>query len=321
MPIGEIVVIVLGLTLFETITSIDNAVVNADILGTMSYRWRKWFLFYGILFAVFVVRGALPLLIVKLSTPGLSFVEVFTATFTSGGVAKDAIEHQAPILLAGGGLFLVFLFLHWLFIEDKKYAFFLERHIHQRLFFWFYAIVSTLLFVVVWLSIRTNPSAAVGAVAGSTVFFIVSGFRKNAEETEKRLVSGHLTDISKVLYLELIDMTFSIDGVLGAFAFTISVPLILLGNGIGAFLVRYLTVRGIKTVKKYAYLKNGAMYSVGLLGTIMIFESFGHDVYTWLPPLLTFLLVGFFFLLSKREVEIKERAATGTPLLRHDRPR
>jgi len=60
------------------------------------------------------------------------------------------------------------------------------------------------------------------------------------------LLHGHLSDISKVLYLEMIDATFSMDGVLGAFAFTVSVPLILIGNGLGALVVRYLTVRGVK---------------------------------------------------------------------------
>lgn len=83
-----------------------------------------------------------------------------------------------------------------------------------------------------------------------------------------------MTDISKIMYLEVIDMTFSIDGVLGAFAFTLSVPLILLGNGIGAFVVRELTLHNIERVKKYIYLKNGAMYSIGILGTVMMLHSF-----------------------------------------------
>ena len=92
---------------------------------------------------------------------------------------------------------------------------------------------------------------------------------------------------------------------MGAFALTISVPLIILGNGLGAFIVRELTVKGIDRISKYAYLKNGAMYSVGLLGVIMILESFGHHVYTWMPPLITLLIVGLFFYLSARELKAK----------------
>jgi hypothetical protein len=102
----------------------------------------------------------------------------------------------------------------------------------------------------------------------------------------------------------MIDTSFSIDGVLGAFDFTLSVPLIILGNGLGAFVVRWFTIHGTKTIKRYAYLKNGAMYSIGFLGLIMILESLGAHVYSFMPPLITFLVVGLFFYLSKKELEI-----------------
>ncbi|MEK7187111.1 MAG: DUF475 domain-containing protein [Patescibacteria group bacterium] len=307
MSLSDAIVIILGLTLFETISSIDNAVINADVLSTMSKKWRRWFLFYGIIFAVFIVRGFLPLLIIYFSSPGIGIFEAFTATFSSNEATIEVIERQAPILLAGGGIFLLFLFAHWLFMESKKYAFFLERHIHSHFSFWFYAFASILLLIVVWGTIEVNPLIALGAVAGSTAFFIVNGFKRNAEEKEKELQSGKMTDISKILYLELIDTTFSIDGVLGAFAFTLSIPLILIGNGLGAFLVRYFTVHGVSTVKKYAYLKNGAMYSIGFLGLIMLFESFGMHVYPWVSPLITLLVVGLFVYLSKREINMRAR--------------
>ena len=121
---------------------------------------------------------------------------------------------------------------------------------------------------------------AFGAVVGSSAFFITHGFKRYAEEQEARLLSGeaHMSDIGKILYLEVIDLTFSIDGVVGAFAFTLSVPLILLGNGIGAIVVRQLTVYGVDRIKKYVYLKNGAMYSVFVLGCVMIAHGFGIHI-------------------------------------------
>lgn len=306
MNIAGIFAVVLGLTLFEIVSSIDNAVINADVLSTMSARARRWFLLYGIIIAVFVVRGLLPLLIVFFSAPELGFVGALTATFSSDPLVRETIERQAPVLLAGGGLYLVLLFLHWLFVEEKEYAFFIERHIHQKMYFWFYAVASAVLLAVVWLTIRVNPLIAMGAVVGSTAFFIANGFKHNAEETEKRLVSGGISDISKIVYLEIIDTTFSIDGVLGAFAFTMSVPLILLGNGLGAFVVRYITVHGIATVKKYRYLKNGAMYSVAALGVIMVLESLHIGVYELLPPVITVGVIGLFFWLSLRELRSKK---------------
>ena len=305
MTFSDGIVIVIGLMLFETISSIDNAVINADVLDTVSTKARRWFLVYGIFIAVFVVRGLLPLIIVYLSNPSLGFVQSLTATFSSDASIRDIIEHSKPILLAGGGIYLVFLFFHWLFLEPKQYAFFLESYVHKNLSLWFYSIISLFLLVVVWITIHINPMVALSAVVGSSVFFITAGFKQNAEAKEKEIEHGHLSDISKIIYLEIIDTTFSIDGVLGAFAFTISVPLILIGNGLGAFIVRYITVHGTKTVKKYRYLKNGAMYSIGILGLIMLAESLGIETRTWISPTITVIVVGIFLWLSVKELRVE----------------
>ena len=312
MPLLAGLFTVIGLVLFEIISSVDNAVVNADVLTTMSKRARKWFLTYGIFFAVFLVRGLLPLLIVYFSSPDLGLTGAFTATFSSDPHVKEIIERSQPILLAGGGLYLIIVFLHWLFIETKEYAFFLEEHIHRRLFFWFYAAVSLLLLAIVWTTVRTTPYVAVGAVVGSTAFFLTNGFKRNAEEKEKQLVSRTMSDVSKIIYLEIIDTTFSIDGVLGAFAFTLSVPLIILGNGLGAVIVRWVTIRATATVKKYRYLKNGAMYSIGILGCVMLAESFRVHVSSWVSPAITIIIVSVFLWLSTKELQRAGKRRVGS---------
>jgi hypothetical protein len=144
---------------------------------------------------------------------------------------------------------------------------------------------------------------ALGAVIGSTAFFITHGFKQNAEMHEKQLMgSTSMSDWSKILYLEVIDATFSIDGVVGAFAFTLSVPLILIGNGIGAFVVRELTLSNIDRIKKYIHLKNGAMYSIFVLGIIMVFDSFGTKIPQWLSPVVTITVIGFFFYKSRKSL-------------------
>jgi hypothetical protein len=114
-----------------------------------------------------------------------------------------------------------------------------------------------------------------------------------------------MSDWSKILYLEAIDACFSIDGVLGAFAFTLSVPLILIGNGIGAVVVRQLTVGNIENVKKFVFLKNAAMYSIFFLGLIMISDSFGIHVPVWLSPVITFVIIGYFVLKSIKLIKLK----------------
>lgn len=306
MNFASIFLTVAGLSLFEIISSIDNAIINAEVLHTMGEKAKRWFLLWGILFAVFVVRGALPWLIVYAVNPSLGPIGALTATFSGDPKVHEAVEASAPILLAGGGTFLVFLFFHWLFLEAKTYGIRGEKFFHEQ-GVWFYAVVSILLCVIVWYALRINPVMAFGAVVGSTAFFITHGFKQNAElaETQLRSGSSSMGDIAKILYLEIIDMTFSIDGVLGAFAFTLSVPLILLGNGLGAIMVRQITMGNIERIKKFVYLKNGAMYSVLVLGMIMLLDAFEFHVPEWMSPLATFVVVGYFWWKSAVHVKLK----------------
>ncbi|WP_048067310.1 DUF475 domain-containing protein [Methanospirillum hungatei] len=308
MELFTIILTIIGLCMFEIICSIDNAIINAEVLGSMQPKYRRWFLLWGILFAVFLVRGLLPLLLVWFSTPELTLWEAFTAMFSDNPDIKEAIETSSPILLIGGGTFLIFLFFHWLFLEEKHFGLPGERYFFSK-GVWFYAVVSILLMAIVWFAIEKNAMMAFGAVVGSTAFFIVHGFRQNAELQEQKLINGDMSDISKILYLEVIDATFSIDGVLGAFAFTMSVPLILIGNALGAIAVRQITVGNIDRIKKYRFLKNGAMYSILCLGIIMLIDSFGFHIPEFVSPVITFTVVGLFYMKSVREAGSKTESA------------
>lgn len=305
MDLFAILLTVSGLVLFETISSVDNAIINAQVLTTMGARARRWFLLWGLLVAVFVVRGLLPWLIVWTVAPTLGPLGALTATFNNDPRVHLAILQASPILLIAGGTFLIFLFLNWLFLEEKHFGL-----VHERFFarwgVWFFAVVSILLSLIVWLALQINPLMAFGAVVGSTAFFITHGFRENAEKKETLLLEqkGSISDSSKIFYLMVIDATFSLDGVLGAFAFTLSVPLILLGNGLGAIVVRQLTVSNIERIGRYIYLENGAMYSILFLGIIMLLESFGIAIPSWFSPIITFGTVGYFFLKSRAELTV-----------------
>lgn len=303
------IIVIFGLVIFEIISSIDNAIVNAHVLKTLPQKYRKFFLFWGMILAVFVVRGILPFLIVWLVNPSLSIGELIRFTFSNDPRIAEDVEKSKPLLLLGGGIYLYLVALSWLFLEEKQYAFLAEKFIHRR-GAWFYAISSVSITVIIYLALKTNPILALSASIGSTMFFITDGFKKNAEEKEKELVSGksHMSAWSKLLYLEVLDASFSIDGVIGAFAFTIMVPLILIGNGIGAFVVREFTIKGLNLITKFAYLKNGAMYSIGMLGSIMILESLGKHYPFWLAPFNTTLLLIVFLFLSYREISLAKRA-------------
>ncbi len=294
---------IIGLVLFEAVSSVDNAIINAEVLSTMGKRARRWFLTWGMFIAVFLVRGLLPFLIIWAFNRSLSAGQVLSAAWSSDPLVQDSIQKSAPILLVAGGVFLLFLFLHWLFLEDKRLGlprtekFFMSKGV------WFYAIVSILLAVISWFALQESNLMGFGAVVGSSLFFITHGFKQNAEQHEKKLLGSAQSDLSKLFFLEIIDTTFSIDGVLGAFAFTLSVPLILIGNGIGALVVRQVTIGNIERIKKYVYLKNGAMYSVLVLGVVMILHSFGFHIPEYVSPLSTILIIGFFYWKSKVELK------------------
>ncbi len=307
MDISSILLIVFGLSLFEVISSVDNAIINAEVLSTMSKKARRWFLVWGMLVAVVIVRGLLPFLILWFVAPTLGLTGVLKAAFSNDPAVAHTLETSSHILLIGGGTFLVFLFFHWLFLEQKQYGFFGERFFHAQ-GIWFYAVVSILLATIVWQAIATDPFLAFGAVIGSTIFFIVHGFKQQAELAEQRLLKSQagMSDLSKLLYLEVIDTTFSIDGVLGSFAFTLSVPLILIGNGLGALVLRQLTISNIERIRRYVYLKNGAMYSILFLGVIMVMDAFGANIPHWLSPIVTIFTISYFYIKSLHHLDKKE---------------
>ncbi len=316
MNITELMLTVVGLTVFEVVNSVDNAVVNADMLGTMNRRAQKWFLFWGIITSVFMVRGLAPWLIIWLSTPELSALQAFQASFSSDPRVTDALEASAPILLVAAGVFLTMLFLHWLFMEDKHFGL-PHEPLFRRNAFWFYGVAAMFLLAIIWCGEHSLKFQATAAAVGFGAFFVVLGFKEKAESKEEELLKGKiaLSDVSKLLYLEVIDACFSVDGVLGAFAFTMTVPLILIGNGIGAIVVRQITIGNIERVKKLKFIKNGAMYSIGVLGGLMIFESFGHHVPAWASPVITFAIIGYFLwrsvvLLKQEQLALENKSVS-----------
>lgn len=299
----SLILIILGLSLFEIISSIDNAIVNADVLSKMSEKYRKWFLIWGIIFAVFIIRGVLPLIIFWLANPSLSIIDSFRAVFSDDPKIVESLEKSSPLLFISGGIFLLFLFLHWLFLEPKEYGLKVEEFFNRQ-GVWFFAITSIFLTFIIWFALQKNHLMAFSAAVGSSFFFIVHGFKEYAQKLELEMINqnSHLSDLSKLLYLEALDATFSIDGVIGAFAFTLFVPLIILGNGIGALVVRQLTIKGIDNIRKYIYLKNGAMYSIFFLSLLMIIKSFGIEIPEYASPIVSFMVIGYFFFKSKLEL-------------------
>jgi hypothetical protein len=285
MDLLNTTLIIIGLALFETVNSIDNAIINADVLAGVNRKTRKFFLTWGLFSAVFLVRGVLPWLIVWAAIPAIGLIGALTHTFSTDPNISEAISSYSPVLLVGAATFLLCLFLHWFLVEirDKK-----ENGLK------FYLSVPVALAVIFYFSAGISYDMITGTLIGGTGFFIMQGLKEHAEKKRQKIIRNGMTDYSKVIYLEMIDASFSIDGVLGAFAFTLSVPLIIIGNGIGALIVRSLTLGNLRTIHKYKLIKNGAMYSILMLSMIMLLNSFGIHIPIWVAPIITIMIVAYF---------------------------
>lgn len=183
MSLIESVAIVLGLLVFEVVNSLDNAIVNASVLKTMGILWRNRFLFIGILTSVFLVRFVLPLIIVWISVPTISGADLFLAFLGKSDVAANAIEMQKPIILMFGGVFLLFLYFHWLFLERKE-PLFIERYLKQKHGVWFFAFAAIILVIVMYLA-RANSTMMLSAAIGSATFFILFGLNRQQRKTNE----------------------------------------------------------------------------------------------------------------------------------------
>ena len=319
------VLVITGLMVFEIVNSLDNAVVNSGVLSRMTNpKARRFFVTWGLISSVFVVRGVVPLLIYYVPNRQLGFAKVMRSFWGGDPGVQHAVAAVAPHLLMAGGMFLALLFLHWLLVEEKDLGYAFERWLSKRGDATFLAVAGVLLAVVCSAAKQYAADPAglmLAAVIGTAAFFVVNGCKEFAESAEEKLLEGGddaptparrgpgLGDWGKVLFLEAIDASFSVDGVVGAFAFTLVVPYILIGNGIGAFVVRQLTLTSVDKIGKYQLLANGAFYSIGSLSALMVAEGFGVHVPEWLSPIITFSLVGFFLWRSVQHNRQVEAAA------------
>lgn len=287
------------LSIMEVSLSFDNAVVNASVLRNWDPFWQKLFLTVGIIVAVFGMRLVFPILIVSVAT-GLGLVDVMTmAINTPAEYSRHLTDNHAQVAAFGGSflllVFLNFLFdqekeLHWLgWIEEK-----MGKHGNEGL--------STLLALVAVFGCMTlvdeqhKLSVLISGVSGIAIYLAVS-YLSGLLETE--VGDPSLGDVVKrgsiggFLYLEVLDASFSFDGVIGAFAITSDVVIIMLGLAIGAMFVRSMTVFLVHkgTLEEFVFLEHGAHYAIGILALIML-TSVKFHISEWFTGLSGVLFIG-----------------------------
>jgi len=304
------------LGVMEVSLSFDNAVVNASVLRHWNAFWQKLFLTAGILVAVFGMRLLFPLLIVSVAT-GLGLLDVWTmATTMPTEYARHLTENHAEVA-AFGGAFLLLVFLNFLFDEEKELHWLgwieekLGQHGTEGL-----AVLLTLVAVFVCVSMvpaARKLSVLSAGVIGVAVYVAVGWIGGLLEEEESDPTIGKMISRGSVggfLYLEVLDASFSFDGVIGAFAITNDVVIIMLGLAIGAMFVRSLTVFLVHkgTLEEFVFLEHGAHYAIGILALIML-ASVKYEIPEWFTGLsgVAFILVSLWSSLKyKKDHDVQD---------------
>lgn len=268
-----VITIILGL--MEVSLSFDNAVINAKVLNNMSLVWRKRFITWGIPIAVFGMRFLFPLVIVDLVT-SLNLWEVAKLAFTNPAEYSYHLQGAHYMISAFGFGFLMMVALGWFIDPDKESHWFdpIERVAVKFHALPLAAPLLTTILLGIMLFFVPNEHRLESAVAG--LVGIASQWIIHAI-AEKFNNPNIASDVNKAgfasfMYLEVLDASFSLDGVIGAFAITQSVPVIMAGLAIGAIFVRSITLMLVDrgTLAEYRYLEHGAHYGIAALAIIML---------------------------------------------------
>ncbi len=263
------------LSLLEISLSFDNAVMNAVILSGLSKVWRRRFLTWGMVIAVFGMRFLFPVLIVSI-TADLGIAETIKIALKEPEIYAHHLERAEPLILAFGGSFLFMVFLNWLFDAGRELYWIktLEERASKlaKLGEIKLIVALTVVFIVGYL--KKDPSIILSMILGILLFETVH-FIKSAIDyfKDKRGIDG---GIGAFIYLELLDASCSLDGTVGAFAISQNLVIITIGLSVGAFILRSLTLYFVESgkLKELPYLEHGAHWGIGALGIMMLIELF-----------------------------------------------
>ncbi|MGW5275296.1 DUF475 domain-containing protein [Streptomyces sp. NPDC004044] len=334
------------LSVLEISLSFDNAVVNAGILKKMNAFWQKIFLTVGILIAVFGMRLVFPVVIVAI-TAKLGPIEAVNLSFNQPDRYQELVTDAHPAIASFGGMFLLMIFLDFIFEErDIQWLRWIERPLAKLGKVDMLSVCIAL--IVLLISATTFATQAhqhggghadkaetvlLAGVAGLITYLIVGGlssyFENKLEEEEEReheaeeearksgkklsavVLSGKAA-FFMFLYLEVLDASFSFDGVIGAFAITNNIVLMALGLGIGAMYVRSLTVYLVRqgTLDDYVYLEHGAHYAIGALSVILL-VTIQYEINEIITGLVGVVLIAWSFWSSVRRNKALEAGGGG----------
>ncbi len=281
----QCVFIALVLGVLEVSLSFDNAVVNAMKLEKMTEVWRHRFITWGILIAVFGMRFLFPILVVAIFAK-LSMLDVFNmATTNVDKYAYYLHQTHAPIVTFGG-LFLVMLFLNYFFNHEKNVHWIKPieaplSHLDHLRGIEIIISLGLLLATQNFVPAEQKVHVLIAGISGIITYLLIDGLAHFLEKHEElRAAKCNVQSVAcsgfvSFMYLELIDASFSLDGVLGAFALSKDIIIITIGLSIGAMFVRSLTIMLVekKTLAQFLYLEHGAHWAIGALAVLMLIST------------------------------------------------
>ena len=302
--------IVLVLAAMEVSLSFDNAVVNAGVLKDMNTFWRKMFLTVGIFVAVFGMRLVFPVAIVSVSAD-MGMLEVARLALDNPTEYSKQLSAHSAEVSTFGGIFLLMVFLSYFFDSEKDvhWVHWLESRMSK--YGDVHYLIATIAMATVFLIYAVAPDeiaskvfiAGMSGIMTYVMVDVVGDYLGGDGEAVAHSGAGAF------LYLEVLDASFSFDGVIGAFAITNDIVIIMLGLGIGAFFVRSITVYLVEkgTLTEYRFLEHGAHYAIGALALIMLLSLKVH-----IPEVVTGLigiaLIALSVYASKKRMTVVETA-------------
>ncbi|WP_120723726.1 DUF475 domain-containing protein [Streptomyces hundungensis] len=323
------------LAVLEISLSFDNAVVNAGILKKMNAFWQKIFLTIGVLIAVFGMRLLFPVVIVAISAK-IGPVDAVDLALNDADRYQQLVTDAHPSIAAFGGMFLLMIFLDFIFEDrDIKWLAWLERPLAKLGKIDMLSVcIALVALLIASMTVATHAHQHGGAhvdkaqtvlisgIAGLITYLVVGGLsgyfenrleedeeREHEQEEEARRTGSAVSAVAMAgkaaffmfLYLEVLDASFSFDGVIGAFAISNDIVLMALGLGIGAMYVRSLTVYLVRqgTLDDYVYLEHGAHYAIGALAVILL-VTIQYEINDVITGLVGVVLIAWSFFSSVR---------------------
>jgi hypothetical protein len=317
---AQVLWIVVILSVLEVSLSFDNAVVNASVLNEMDEVWQRRFLTWGILFAVFGMRIVFPLAIVAIAA-NVGPIEALSLSLSNPAKYEELVS-SAHIGIAGfGGAFLAMVGMKFFFDADKEVHWIASIETALAKVSNLPAIEIALLLLGMWgisamLPVEEAHTFLVSGMLGLVTFIAVeavSHWLEMREEAARLAGAVVRSGLGGFLYLNVLDASFSFDGVIGAFALSNNMVVIALGLSIGAIFVRSMTVHLVRqgTLAEYRYLEHGAFWAIVVLGAIMLVSAVFHIPET-ITGLIGAILIGLSFWWSLRH-QRAERRASGAP--------